>query len=353
LATQLGTASDLFHAWMGLFTHHQVAGRLASAEDCARRAFQLVDTAANLGDHLSARAGLSQTLYMQGKFVPALELLDPAATLFEDAGGRRPQMVDNVRALCRWTLGYPDQALALCNAALTAAQGMGPPFAVAVAYIYAGWILQKRGEHAAALSRAQDAIDLCERLGFSWLPWAIALRGSVRAEHWERNVAEIQGGIDSLKSAGTKGWVPHCFGALAEALGQIGRHADALRAIDQGLECAEETGQHYEDSELLRLRGEILLAGKNGVRRGVEDAFEAALETAKRQQAKSLELRAATSLARLWQKQGRNAEAHALLAPVHRWFTEGFDTRDWKEARALLVACDRHVVARDDDPRPQ
>jgi tetratricopeptide (TPR) repeat protein len=273
---------------------------------------------------------------LQGEFVSALEHLEQAAALCEDAAGRHLHVVHNVRALCRWTLGYPDQALELCNAALASAQDVGPPFALASAYIYSGWILQKRGEHAAALGRAQEAIDLCERLGFSWLPWAMALRGSVRAEQGERNVTEIQAGIDSLSSAGTKGWVPHCFGVLGEALWKLERHADALNAIARGLECAEETGQRYEDSELLRLRGEILLAGGDGESSAAEQAFDAAFETAKHQQAKSLELRAATSLARLWRDQGKRAEARDVLAPVHAWFTEGFDTRDLIEAKAVL-----------------
>jgi class 3 adenylate cyclase/tetratricopeptide (TPR) repeat protein len=341
LATEVGDAAEVFHVWMGLYTHHQVAGRLANAEDCARRALELAHPIEGHRDHLSARAGLSQTLYLQGEFVAALEHLEEAVALFGDVGGRHLHLVDSARALCRWTLGYPDQALELCNATLASAQAVGPPFELASAYIYSGWILQKRGEHTAALTRAEEAIDLCERLGFSWLPWAIALRGSVRVEHGARNVAEIQAGIDSLKSAGTKGWLPHCFGVLAEALWKVERHTDALRAIARGLECAEETGQRYEDSELLRLQGAILFAG--GETGAAEKAFEAALKTAQRQQAKSLELRAATSLARLWQNQGRNAQAHALLAPVHRWFSQGFETRDWKEAETLLAELARNA----------
>jgi predicted ATPase len=224
----------------------------------------------------------------------------------------------------------------LCNTALASVRQTGLPFSLAWAYICSGWILQKRGEHAVAFDRAQEAIDLCERMGFSWRAWAIALRGSVRADQGALAVADIQEGIDALTSAGTKGWVPHCYSALAEAYWKIERDAEALHAIAQGLACAEETGQHYEDCELLRLRGEILLAAGKAETGAAEQAFQAALETAKRQQARSLELRAATSLARLWCKQGKRAQAQALLAPVHGWFSEGFDTRDWREAKALI-----------------
>ena len=131
--------------------------------------------------------------------------------------------------------------------------------------------------------------------------------------------------------------MPHCFSALAEVLWKLGDPKDALAAVDRGLHCGEVSGQHYEDSELLRLRGEIMATREEKPDDGAGAAFEAALELTRRQQARSLELRAAMSLARLWQRQGRTEAARELLLPVHEWFSEGFETQDWKRAEVLLA----------------
>ncbi len=123
---------------------------------------------------------------------------------------------------------------------------------------------------------------------------------------------------------------------LAEGFWRVGRHDDALGALGLGVAQAQEKGQHLYDSELHRLRAEILLDQDGGALQEAQTLLRRALEIARAQQAKSFELRAATSLARLWQQQGRKDEARELLAPVYQWFTEGFDTPDLKDAKALL-----------------
>ncbi|MDJ0851742.1 MAG: AAA family ATPase [Myxococcota bacterium] len=343
LAKDAGSQNELFNIWVGLYVHHQVAGRLPNAEECARRALAVAEKTGDPRVQLFARAGLSQTLYLQGDFVSALEAIERASLLqrpgragsLSHQGGRhlhRPLL----RALCRWTLGFPDQALEIVKATRASAREEGPPFDLASAHIYAGWILQKRGAYAAALDCARDAVELCERLGLSWLPWAVALRGAV-SDPCEQAVRDIERGIASLESSGTRGWMPHCFSALAEVLWKLGDPKDALAAVDRGLHCGEVSGQHYEDSELLRLRGEIMATREEKPDDGAGAAFEAALELTRRQQARSLELRAAMSLARLWQRQGRTEAARELLLPVHEWFSEGFETQDWKRAEVLLA----------------
>jgi predicted ATPase len=124
--------------------------------------------------------------------------------------------------------------------------------------------------------------------------------------------------------------------ALADGQRAAGRHADALGAVESGLALATETGQHVSDAGLDHLKGELLLATDPASSAEAEALFCRALEIARAQEAKSFELRAATSLARLWQRQCKRVEARALLAPVYGWFTEGFDTGDLVEAKALL-----------------
>jgi predicted ATPase len=120
------------------------------------------------------------------------------------------------------------------------------------------------------------------------------------------------------------------------ASARSGRHDDALGALRRGISLAEQLGQHFYDAELHRLRAEILLDKDCNAVDEVETLFDQALETARRQEAKTFELRAATSLARLWRDHGRRAEARDLLAPLYAWFTEGFDTRDLIDAKSLL-----------------
>jgi class 3 adenylate cyclase/tetratricopeptide (TPR) repeat protein len=390
IATELSGGPELFGIWMGLYFHHQVAGELARAEECARSALDLAEQSASLSDGLVARACLSQSLYMQGDFVPARGELDRIIRLHGagardvDLAARQPvrsgteaasrsaaRPLDlpaeggaaaalwGVRALTHWVLGHPDQALDLCNAALASAKEVGLPFDLAVAYIYSGWIHQKRGERSLARRSAEEAFELCERLGFSWLAWARALRGSVAIDPGgadrragDAAVADIEQGIEELLSAGTRGWVPHCHSALAEVCWGLGRYDEALEAVARGLESATETGQRYEDAELLRLRGEILFAAEGGRDRAgeAEAALRAALDTARQQGARSLELRAATSLARVWNGAGDHEGARDLLGPCHGEFGEGFETGDWKTARALLDELDGAVGAGRTDP---
>jgi predicted ATPase len=125
---------------------------------------------------------------------------------------------------------------------------------------------------------------------------------------------------------------------LAEAYGKVGQTEAGLTALAEALAIAHRTGERFWEAEIHRLKGEFLLARATGHDTEAEASFRQALDGARRQQAKSWELRAATSLARLWQQQGQRAEAHALLAPVYGWFTEGFDTADLQEAKALLDA---------------
>ena len=138
-----------------------------------------------------------------------------------------------------------------------------------------------------------------------------------------------------MKATGTWCWHIHYLVMLAEAYKRAGQLDDGLATIEEGLALMEKTSQRYFDAELHRLKGEFLLA-KDGEEAEIETLFERAIDVATRQKAKSLELRATMSLARLWQKQGKKEEARKRLAKIYDWFTEGFDTQDLKDAKALL-----------------
>jgi predicted ATPase len=153
-------------------------------------------------------------------------------------------------------------------------------------------------------------------------------------------MAQMRQGLAAYRASGTERQRPYYLALLAEAYGSIGQTAEGLSLLAEALALVDKIGEHGWGAELHRLQGELLLA-QAGERQQVQEAeacFHQALDVARRQQAKSWELRAAMSLSRLWQQQGKRAEARELLAPVYGWFTEGFDTADLQEAKALLAA---------------
>ena len=182
-------------------------------------------------------------------------------------------------------------------------------------------------------------MGLSERLGFPlWLGLGRVLRGWARVEsgEGEAGIAEMQQAMVELAGLGSGIAAPWLHLWLAEGLRKVGRHDEALGALGLGVAQAEQQGQHFYDAELHRLRAEILLDTDGNAGEEAEALFGRSLEIARRQEAKTFELRAATSLARLWQRQGKRAAARALLAPLYAWFTEGFDTGDLVAARKLL-----------------
>ena len=151
-------------------------------------------------------------------------------------------------------------------------------------------------------------------------------------------MAQMQQGLAAWHSTGAAVFQPYGLALLAAASAQVGQYEAGLTLLAEALAVTNDKGERRWEAELYRLQGELLLARSAAQYTEVEACFHQALDIARRQQAKSWELRAAMSLAHLWQRQGKCAEAHALLAPIYGWFTEGFDTADLQEARALLEA---------------
>jgi predicted ATPase len=183
-------------------------------------------------------------------------------------------------------------------------------------------------------------VGLSEQLGFPFfLGMGRFLRGLARVElgEGEAGIAEMQHAMVELARIGSGIGAPQILAMLAESLRKVGRHEDALGALALGIAQAEQQGQHYFDAELHRLRAEILLDMNGDAGEAAEALFGQSLEIARRQEAKAFELRTATSLARLWQGQGKRDAARALLTPRYAWFTEGFETRDLQDAKALLA----------------
>jgi predicted ATPase len=245
-------------------------------------------------------------------------------------------------AVAGWTLwvqGYPDQALGRVNAALTLAQHLEHPHTLARGLYYTIFLHQLRRECQGIFERADAAntvaaaqqVALVLAVGPIMRGWALAMQGQ-----GAEGLTQLHQGLDAYRATGAAFQRPHFLSMLAEVHRNLGQPEAGLTALREALALVETTGERYYEAELYRLQGELLLQHAVAQPGEAEDCFQQALAVARRQEAKSLELRAAMSLARLWQQQGKRAEARALLAPIYDWFTEGFDTADLQEAKALL-----------------
>jgi predicted ATPase len=224
---------------------------------------------------------------------------------------------------------------------LTLAQALAHPFSLAVALDYAAMLHQFRRERYAIHERAGAAIGLCAEQGFAYyLAWGTTMQGWAQVAQGQdvEGLAQMRHGLAALRATGASLRLPYYLALLAEACGRTGQASEGLSLLAEALAQAHKTGESWTAAELHRLKGELLLSVSADNHTEAEGWFHQALAIARRQQAKALELRAAMSLSRLWQQQGKRAEARELLASIYGWFTEGFDTADLQEAKALLEA---------------
>ena len=238
-------------------------------------------------------------------------------------------------------LGYPEQAVQRSREALRLAQEVQHPFSIALAQAYAAMLQQFRREPHTANEHAEIALALCTEHGFAYyLAWATIMQGWVLAEQGRREegIAQMHQGLTTLQATGGGLRIPYYLALLAEADGEVGQTEEGLRLLAEASAHLDKTQERWGEAELYRLRGDLLLAVSPDNHLAAETCFHQALDIARAQQAKSWELRAAMSLARLWQSQDKRQDAYDLLAPVYNWFTEGFDSADLKEAKAVLDA---------------
>jgi class 3 adenylate cyclase/predicted ATPase len=240
-----------------------------------------------------------------------------------------------------WLLGYPEQALERANEVLTLAQNLEHPYTLARGLYYTTLVHQLRREWQMVSECADTAITVATAqqvaivlaVGPIMRGWALAMQG-----HGAEGLTQLRQGLDAYRATGAAFQRPHFLGMLAEVHGSMGQPEVGLAALSEALALVETTGECYYEAELRRLKGALLLQHAAPEVSHAETCFQRALDIACRQEAKSLGLRAAMSLARLWQQQGKRTEARELLAPIYGWFTEGFDTADLQEAKALLEA---------------
>jgi len=248
-------------------------------------------------------------------------------------------------ALKKWLLGYPDQAVQKIHSALTLARELAHPFSLAWALDFAAWLHQYRREEQLTREQAEATITLSTEQGLAfWVAWGTIHRGWALAEQGqtEEGIVQILQGVAACRATGSELGLPRFLSLLAEAYGKGRQAEEEVSVLAEVLEVMDKTGERLYEAELYRIKGELTLAQPSvqslgsSVKKETEECFLRAVEIARRQQAKSLELRAVMSLSRLWQQQGKKKEAHQMLSEIYNWFTEGFDTKDLQEAKVLL-----------------
>jgi predicted ATPase len=284
----------------------------------------------------------------RGDFVEGRAHLDRAIALYDpkehrSLAARFGQDVRvaalSYRSWALWMLGYPDAALGDASCAIKEAREIGQAATQMYALVHACVIHIECGNYSAANEQVIELVSLAEEKGTQfWKALGLSVQGCllVLAARPADAIQMITSSITALQSTGSTLWLPLHLPHLATAYAEVDRFDDAWRCIDEAIAAVETTNERWFEVEVHRTRGEIALLSPDPDQAKAEQYFERALMIARKQQAKSWELRAAMSMARFWDDQDKRDEARDLLAPVYGWFTEGFDTRDLKEAKALL-----------------
>jgi predicted ATPase len=345
LCRRLGETAPLFPVLYGLCAFHLMRLELS-------RTLELADefVAAAEGAHdpslIKAQHLVSITYICMGELTKARNRLAQALSLYDPERhrpltwlfGEEPGTgVHHTLAFALWLLGYPEQSLAHSRESLHLSREVSHAHTHANALGHAALNRQWRREPQRVSELTDKLLTLAAEHGLAlWLclgtimrGWALAIQGEAA-----RGIAEMHRGLEAIRALGVEIYSRYSLYLLAEAYGIAGQVKEGLAALDEAQALAEKNEGRLWDAELNRMRGELLLL--DGAAEEVEPCFQQAIEIARQQQAKSLELRAVMSLARLWQGQGRREEARQMLEGIYGWFTEGFDTADLKDAKALL-----------------
>jgi class 3 adenylate cyclase/predicted ATPase len=348
--TQSRQPPQRFPVLYGLWAFYLVGGKHRQACDQAEQFLHLAQRQEDVAPLVGAHRALGASLYYMGEvaqarehFVRSVALYDPqqhrtlAFRYSHDLGVAA--LVNDALAL--WMLGYPDQALRRSHEACTGAEDLAHPLTLAYAFAHLALFHQYRRDREEARRHAEAATRVSREQSFPfWLGVALVLQswaGGTRHQPAEQ-LPSMREGMAIYRATDAGVWLPYFLTLLAEAYGEAGQPDAGLRLLDEAHTVMDKTQERFYEAEVHRVQGELMLAQSADQHAQAETCFQHALAVARRQQARSWELRAAMSLARLWQQHGKQAEARALLAPIYGWFTEGFDTVDLQEARALLDA---------------
>jgi predicted ATPase len=348
LCQRVGSPPQLYPALWGSWYFSLVGAEFQKARELGEQLLALAQDLQDPAHLLLAHRVLGHTLFFPGGLAQARAHLEQGMALYDphrhrslvSLYGQDPGVVCHLwAALTLWMLGYPDQALREKEAAFNLARELAHPYSQAWALVFGAWFHHFRREEQAIPALAEANLTLSREQGFAqlfswgtmWQGWSLVVQGQAKegiAQLLYYQAAFLQQNIQLLR--------PSVLGLLADAYGKAGQAEDGLITLDEALGLVHRTGERHGEADLYRLKGELLLALPAAHQAEAEACFRQAIAIARSQSAKSWELRAILSLSRLYHQQGKTEEARPMLAEICSWFTEGFDTPDLQEARALL-----------------
>ena len=338
----------LFSVLFGFWVANFIAFNGDMALELAAQFLALAEKQGALVPRMVGHRLMGVSLVHTGEIAQGRTHLDRALALYDPAEHRplatRFAIDTRVLVLCfrsfaLWMLGHPEAALMDAVKALSDAREIGQAATLMFALANTSWTYMLRENYAAATALNDELVTLADEKGaLSWKAWGMVSQGLQFALTGKASdaVRKITFGITACRSTGSTAWLLVWLSYLARAYAELGQFDDARRCISEAMTAVETTKERWIEAEVHRVAGEIALMSPEPDAMKAQSYFERALAVARQQQAKSWELRAATSMARLWRDQGKSQQARELLAPVYGWFTEGFDTLDLKEAKALL-----------------
>jgi predicted ATPase/class 3 adenylate cyclase len=348
LCQQVGETPQFFPVLYGLWRFYMLRAELQTTRELAEQLYRMAQRAQDPELLLEAHRVLGSTMFWLGEMAPARAYSEQGMALYDPQQHRSHAFVygqePGVACLCFaampiWMLGYPDQARQRIHEALALTKEFTHPFSLAFTLAMVAIVHQFRREAQVVEERAEAIKTLSTEQGFPyWLAFGTILQGWALAAQGEgvEGIAQIHQGLAAYRATGAELHRPYFLSLLAEAYEKVGQPEEGLSLLVEALAIVENTGERNWEAELHRRKGELFLILQGQKVGEAEECFRQALDIARRQQAKSLELRAAMSLSRLWQQQGKQEEAHQLVAEIYGWFTEGFDTADLQEAKVLL-----------------
>lgn len=354
LSKQVTETSQHFQIVRGLVLYYLVRGQTQPALELAQQLVEQGERQAEVGPKMLSRYHLGMALFQRGVVAEAAKHYDQARSMYDPEQHRSLAQIYGIDlgvttrgfyALPLWILGYPDRALKMGQGALAYAQELGHPFSLVFAQCWLAWLHQYRQEADAAYENATNGANLASAQGLPlYRAWAVIAQGWALTQQGQaaEGIALMQQGLGSATATGADIYRPYFFALLAEAMSPTGDWEGGLRLLDEAVQSAERTGERFYEAELYRLKGDLRLKADGAAptaeaQTHAEVFFHHAIRIAQSQEAKSLELRAVMSLARLWQSQGKKAQAHQALADIYSWFTEGFGTKDLQAAQMLLT----------------
>ena len=348
LCQQLDDTHDMLPALFGLWRFYVMRADYATARQLGDELLGLSEQYDELVFHVIPHYAAGFTSFCLGDLLRARRHLEEGIANYDPVqrespvywAGQDPGVACRVyAALTQWLLGYPDEALARAQDGLALANELAHPFSEAFALVGASLIARLRRDSRKGYDNAEAAVILSSEHGFpSWLALGTLLRGSALMALGQKRegIVQLRQGIKNWRAIGTELFMPFYLALLAEGYRGLNQIGGAFDALKEGWEVIEQTDEQWWNAELNRLKGELLWQHPTMDGIQAENYFQKALELAQNQQAKSLELRAATSWAKLWLSKGKSEAAHDILAPVYNWFTEGTETSDLREAKSLL-----------------